>query len=139
LIADVNELTIKLLNWSICSNDWANKEVADVKRDGIIIYNLIIKRAIEIIKIWNRELEIDELTPDIMKGKSTIIQNCFKANKVDENPKWLDKENWYFNDFINLFIKQHVVVENIELAIYIAFPKDSEDLFEEKSHIFWSS
>lgn len=56
LIADVNELTIKLLNWSICSNDWANKEVADVKRDGIIIYNLIIKRAIEIIKIWNKRI-----------------------------------------------------------------------------------
>jgi hypothetical protein len=63
LIPSEKDLSKVLLNWSFCSQQWANCSSTDMKRDWEGTFNLIIDRNLKICKEWYDKLCIEELNP----------------------------------------------------------------------------
>jgi hypothetical protein len=63
VILNVDELHIKLRDWSYCKEDWANSDCTNLQVDWQPVLKLIITRNIEIIGEWYRNLKIEDLQP----------------------------------------------------------------------------
>lgn len=141
LKADFNQISTKLLEWSVCNPKWAKSEVNDIKKgDAKEVFNLIVNRSVDLIGKWYDELLIEDLIPEQSNHKSSVIKEAFAKNKFVFNPSWIRQkaymEEWDYTELDNLLLNKTININGDSVCIYISYSKDSEEQLSDSGFYF---
>lgn len=120
LIKDINDVDIKLLEWSFCEPKWGTCAIKDIKKEWKPVTELIISRTFSIIEEWYEELLIENLKERIPFN----FENIFLKDKLLPTPINNIEIDELFNiDSFLAWISNPFQIGKSELRFYFYYDK----------------